>query len=399
MDMHMTIEESDDFVYTNSRLKELGKMQDKRVVLVAGIGTSPAILTETVWTLAHKEQTVPDEIVVITTKTGKQKIKDELLSGANPVWVRLKRALEKECCTTAGKLKFGETSVRVIPDAEGNEITDLRTAEENLGAADFMLRQLRQYTEDPNTVVLTSIAGGRKTMSALMFSCMSLLGRQDDKVYHVLLPSPFEGGVQPPFYFPEKGVVYTAKNGKEYSAADVDGELFEVPYVRMRELYQEKYNENIPDYQTLVARIQSSVCPKIEVDAWKGRVLINDCPVDLAATEFAVLIFLLNRFTRVELLGKLTALHNCKNEKAAMCGWLSDFKEGSRFSVKANAVADLSKSMSTLRGKLMKAKFPGVEKLVPKRKDDVTFPVERVIWKNREKLADVCGNLFPGGQT
>jgi len=214
-----------------------------------------------------------------------------------------------------------------------------------------------------------------------------------------LLPSPFEGGVQPPFYFPEKGVVYTAKNGKEYSAADVDGELFEVPYVRMRELYQEKYNENIPDYQTLVARIQSSVCPKIEVDAWKGRVLINDCPVDLAATEFAVLIFLLNRFTRVELLGKLTALHNCKNEKAAMCGWLSDFKEGSRFSVKANAVADLSKSMSTLRGKLMKAKFPGVEKLVPKRKDDVTFPVERVIWKNREKLADVCGNLFPGGQT
>lgn len=46
-----------------------------RTILIAGMGTSPAVLTETVWALAHQEQpVVPDEIVVITTKSGKESI-------------------------------------------------------------------------------------------------------------------------------------------------------------------------------------------------------------------------------------------------------------------------------------------------------------------------------------
>ena len=40
----------------------------KRTILIAGTGTSPAVLTETVWALAHqKKPVVPDEIVVLTT--------------------------------------------------------------------------------------------------------------------------------------------------------------------------------------------------------------------------------------------------------------------------------------------------------------------------------------------
>ena len=48
----------------------------KRTILIAGMGTSPAVLTETVWALAHQEQpVVPDEIVVITTKSGKDALR------------------------------------------------------------------------------------------------------------------------------------------------------------------------------------------------------------------------------------------------------------------------------------------------------------------------------------
>ena len=44
-----------------------------RTILIAGMGTSPAVLTETVWALAHQEQpVVPDEIVVIMTKSGRE---------------------------------------------------------------------------------------------------------------------------------------------------------------------------------------------------------------------------------------------------------------------------------------------------------------------------------------
>ena len=43
-----------------------------RTVLVVGMGTSPAVLTETVWALAHSnDPVVPDEIEVITTKSDK----------------------------------------------------------------------------------------------------------------------------------------------------------------------------------------------------------------------------------------------------------------------------------------------------------------------------------------
>jgi CRISPR-associated protein (TIGR02584 family) len=39
-------------------------------------------------------------------------------------------------------------------------------------------------------------------MSALLFSCMTLLGRECDKIYHVLLPQTIEFGATPTFFFP-----------------------------------------------------------------------------------------------------------------------------------------------------------------------------------------------------
>ena len=182
-------------------------------ILIAGMGTSPAVLTETVWALAHQAlPVVPDEIVVITTKSGKDALRTAVMSGEPSVWERLKAALRKEKIAIDGKLVFGETSIRVMPDESGNEIVDLRTGTDNLRAADFMLGELRKYTEDTETTILCSIAGGRKTMSALLFSCMTLLGREQDKVYHVLLPPVFEQGVEPPFFFPEPGMTYTARS-------------------------------------------------------------------------------------------------------------------------------------------------------------------------------------------
>jgi CRISPR-associated protein (TIGR02584 family) len=54
-------------------------MNDKKTVLVVGMGTSPAVMTETVWALAHQEHlVVPDEIGVFTTKNGKILRGDEL---------------------------------------------------------------------------------------------------------------------------------------------------------------------------------------------------------------------------------------------------------------------------------------------------------------------------------
>ena len=65
------------------------KRGTERVVLVAGIGTSPAVLTETVWALAHQDEpVVPNEVVVITTSSGKDALRAAVMSGAPSANVR-----------------------------------------------------------------------------------------------------------------------------------------------------------------------------------------------------------------------------------------------------------------------------------------------------------------------
>ena len=60
-----------------------------RTILIAGMGTSPAVLTETVWALAHQEHSVvPDEVVMITTKSGKDALRTAVMSETPSVWER-----------------------------------------------------------------------------------------------------------------------------------------------------------------------------------------------------------------------------------------------------------------------------------------------------------------------
>lgn len=373
-------------------------MNKKRQILVAGMGTSPAVLTNTVWALAHqREPVVPDEIVVFTTKNGKTLLRQTLFDGG--IFADMLKCLAREGVNVEGKLMFGDTSIRSIPDAKGNEIDDLRTGEDNLRAADFMLAQLRQYTEDSGVELHVSIAGGRKTMSALLFSCMTLLGRENDKVYHVLLPSEFEGGTEPVFYFPKKGEKYKSRlTGKSYPGAKVQGELFEVPFVRMRGWYQEKFKNIPPSYRTLISKVQTVappavVYPEIEIDAWNGWVTLNGRQVAMSRPCFAMLLLLASGVDAKEHHKRLLAAHKAPN--VASCDWLASFQEGALFTNESD-IEDIYKTMSNLRGKLKKAGFADAESLVPQRGRAVMFQLARIKWHNVSKLGDICGCLLSG---
>ena len=372
--------------------------QDKKTVLVAVVGTTPSILTETAWALAHRDvPVVPDEVVAITTKSGKSRLAETLLEGG--VWNDMLACLKREGIDVKGRLVFGSTSIHAIPDARGNEIDDLRTGEDNLRAADFMLAQLRQFTEDCGTELHVSIAGGRKTMSALMFSCMALLGRDCDKVYHVLLPAELEGGSEPQFYFPRKGTRYKSLlTGKSHAGTSLKSELFEVPYVRMRGWYQEKFKSLPPNYGTLVSRVQevappAIAYPAIEIDAWNGWVTLDGAVVPMSRPCFAALLLIAGGCPVRDLHKRLLTLHGAKGPEVSKCDWLASFQEGSLFSDEKFA-EDLTKTMSNLRKSLSAAGFADVESLVPKRGAAVTFPLGRLKWRNKERLTDIHGYLF-----
>lgn len=383
---------------------------DKRIVLIATMGSSPAVLTETVWALAHaKKPVIPDEIVVMLAKNSVEKMKRDLLGGCEPIWGRLLSALKKDKISIDGKLVFGSMSIHVIPDAQKNELWDLRSSEDNLFAADFMMQEIRKYSESPDTEIIASIAGGRKTMSALLLSCMTLLGREEDKVVHVLLPEELEGGTEPPFYFPQKGVVHVSRRtGKKYKGDKLRSELFEVPFVRMRGWYQEKFKTNPPTYLSLVNKVQRAAPPavvyqKLEIDfdgSGYVRILPERVDVKLSAPAFLLMVLLAKGIPKEAIGNELYRLKGVLLDAdfPMSVKWNDKFCESPKFStggMTTDNLGDFADCMSEIRSKLPKVGFSRVEDIAPKRNGKILYPLGNFVLHNDDLIpADIRGCLI-----
>ncbi len=220
-----------------------------KTTLVAVSGMSPAIITETLWELASEVPPVtPDDVVVITTSKGKADI-DAMLLTPNPewmgksVWETLRTDILRKTGAT-GKLQL---SVRVIdlpdePSGVRRPAEDLRSRADNDEAADFIVRTLAEYCDAHDVHVIASIAGGRKTMGALLYAAMSLVGKEGDRVTHVLVSEPFENCRG--FFYPEQPVqnLEARPFGQALCAVralDAKIELANIPFVPLRNKFTE----------------------------------------------------------------------------------------------------------------------------------------------------------------
>ncbi len=236
---------------TPAKVKEETNRSSKEVVLLSCVGTSPAVLTETVWAMATgPAQIVPDEIVVITTTVGRDRLCEKIFAGGeNSVWNQMLSALRRKKIKIEGKLRFGNSHhcIRIFSDLSGtHDLNDITTKEDNEVAADAILRIIRSYSENPSVQIYASIAGGRKTMSALMLSCMSLLGRDGDHVLHVLVNSPFDdSSLKPEFFYPD-GQTRTDNVGKKWTTRHAQIDLIDLPFVKMRGWYEKEFKSLPP---------------------------------------------------------------------------------------------------------------------------------------------------------
>jgi CRISPR-associated protein (TIGR02584 family) len=266
----------------------------KQTILFAVSGMSPAIITETVWALAHeKPAIIPDRIVAVTTVAGRKAIERELFNAGT--WDQLRDVLVAKRIKTDGKLRFGTTAddIRVFTRADrsgrSRELDDIRTPADNEAAADFLLEQLRPFTENPDIRLVCSLAGGRKTMGALLYACVSLIGREDDRLTHVLVNEPFDDPRhQPRFYFP------TSRD----RAARI--ELADVPFVPLRNLFPRELGRLPGHFTNLVQRYRTIVTelsepPYLEFAEDDKVIRVNGTPVSLPVTAIALLDFLARR--------------------------------------------------------------------------------------------------------
>lgn len=280
---------------------------DVEDVLFAVIGMSPAVLTETVWALAQERPAfIPHRVVVLTTSRGMEQIKQELFAGAKPVWDELRQALLAQGHALEGRLQFGDTAddLRVFTRADRKTgrtqtLNDIRTLEENNAVADFILAKLREFTENPQVRLVASIAGGRKTMGSLLYAAMSLLGREKDRLTHVLVSDPFDDArLRPKFYFTAQstGELVTSE-GKRIKAADARIDLADLPFVPLRNRFHD-IAEMPGAFHQLITRCSTNLKQeanrKAVVKFTGDGVEINGQPVRLRQRAQQTLRFLLH---------------------------------------------------------------------------------------------------------
>ncbi|STO53523.1 CRISPR-associated protein, NE0113 family [Canicola haemoglobinophilus] len=211
------------------------KDQKKRILLSV-TGMSPAVVTETLYALVTEKSFIPTEIRVITTLQGKNKVLETLLGVVSNRKER-KGALE-EFIEDYGKqygissIHFDESCIEVIEDSENNKLPDIRTPEENQLAADKIVKLMGELCQDDESAIHVSIAGGRKTMGFFLGYALSLYGRKQDSLSHVLVSPEFENVRD--FYYPKP---YSHKindsQGKELDASEGKVMLAEIPWVRL----------------------------------------------------------------------------------------------------------------------------------------------------------------------
>lgn len=343
-----------------------------KTILVAVSGMSPAIITETLWKLADESPpVVPDDVVVITTIKGELDIDQQLLKPSKEwknksVWTHLRKdiftkaRLPKDC----PKLQL---SVRVIelPDAKSGVKTkahDLRSEQENAEAADFILQTLSPLTEATDHHVIASIAGGRKTMGALLYASMSLVAKETDRVTHVLVSDPFD--TTRGFFYPAQ-IVQTlqsfdlrTKSTHPVNARDASIELADIPFVPLRNGFKE-LNEKSLSFGALVNRYSHELKqskqgpPVVHINTVTGILEVEQRPLKLAGRDLLVAWFLLER-------AKAGKEHYRNRDDAAKEAkvWHEEWKKkhpahqaASRMSGLLSA-DDITKSLHSLRSKL-----------------------------------------------
>lgn len=268
-------------------------MNPTRRILLAVTGLTPQVVTETLYAMARRPESpwVPDEIHLITTATGAENARLNLLLPDG--WFHRLRADYQ-----LPVIRFPVENIHILRDADGHALDDIRTPEQNTLAADFITETVRRLTETADSELHVSIAGGRKTMGYYLGYALSLYGRPQDRLSHVLVSDPFETNRD--FYYPTPydHPIHSKRGDKEITvdARHARVELADIPFVRLREGLPETLLTGAARFSQAVAAAQ---CGGREVglviDLAARTVTAGGEAVKLTPQNFTLLLWLARR--------------------------------------------------------------------------------------------------------
>ena len=267
-----------------------------RRILFLVMGLSPQVLTETLYALTVRRVPpfVPTEIHVQTTQEGAARARLTLFS-QDPGWFfRLCREYR------VSGIRFSSNDVHVVGDDAGTPLDDIRSERDNALAADSITRKIAELTRDDTAALHVSIAGGRKTMGFYAGYALSLFGRPQDRLSHVLVSAPFEANQA--FFYPtrESRIIYTPPpENRPLDTRDAEVILAEIPFVRLRASLPPKLIEGLAPFAEAVAAAQAKLAPpRLTIDLDNRRIAAGESVVPLPAAALAFLAWLADRQMR-----------------------------------------------------------------------------------------------------
>lgn len=262
-------------------------------ILLAVSGMSPQIITETLYGLLHRKDAewLPDEIHLITTSGGREQVRLQLL-GEQGHFTRFLKDFKIE-----SPIRFDLSTIHVITDSQGQILPDLRTPQDNEAAADFITEKIRQLTTEDNSELHVSLAGGRKTMGFYIGYALSLFGRPQDRLSHVLVSAEYESLSE--FYYPtpETRTISTRSDpNKKLDAALAEVYLAEIPFVRLRHFLPQANLLSALSFHEAVALVERAArAPGLIVNLRNHAVTVNDQEIRFDPRDFAFYCWLIER--------------------------------------------------------------------------------------------------------
>ncbi len=306
-----------------------------KAILLAVSGMTPQVITETLYAL-HQEQRRIDAIHVITTRRGKEMINAHLLSPADGQYRRYLNDYGIDPRTIA----FDFDQIHTVTDINGIEIDDIEGEEENERLLETCLDLTFRFTQDPDTAVLFSIAGGRKTMSACLMVAAQFYGRPQDRVYHVLVSPEYESNRD--FFYPppesqaielkdDRGTPYVKET--KYAAVT----LVPIPFVSIRDKLSEGMLKEPKDPATLMLSLVKEESEKLIIDLDAAKIIYRKRELDMMPARLALYAFF------------ALQKKQCKKERRTCKGCTECYLGTLEVEERSSEIADLYKRIAAYR--------------------------------------------------
>ncbi len=257
--------------------------------LLCVTGLTPQVVTETLYAIDQSGQPAPDEIHILSTQEGVERAHLTLLKEG---W--LARFYQDYQLPWPGQERI---HIDVLNDADNQPLQDVRIHADNRAMADGITEKIRQLTENPDTVLHVSIAGGRKTMGFYAGYALSLYGRAQDQLSHVLVSADYEA--HPQFYYPTpySQVIYANDpTRKPLDSRNAEVILADIAFVRLRHGLDNHLLQGKSSFTESVSRAQQSFAsPKLIIDASQRILKANQQEIRLKPTDLAFYLWLLHR--------------------------------------------------------------------------------------------------------